>query len=197
MTELSKQFRNFVESECNRLNCPDMIPAITQGFRTLCESSEQVDISDSGPFDMEYGAWDGDEFWRFTGGTSLGELRMTLNLPAWFKAAGVANMLSAEEYAGILDAWRGEDLRDENFGTASVSGWYSRPGQYDPGDGDCHSRVESLPDENGLSELLSSDIDYIQDTACPALGKPGVKAALMSAVPLLAAELDTFAGYEE
>jgi len=197
MTEIAKQFCTFIESECGRLNCPDMIPALKQGFHIICESSEQLDISDTGPFDMDYGAWEGDDFWKFTPGTSLGELRLTLNLPAWFKASGVAGLLSADEFAGILDGWRGENLRNDNFGTASISGWYSRPGQYDPGDGDCHCRIDTLPSEDELSGLLSNDIDFIQDTTCPDLGKPGVKEALMSSVPELASELATYIGYED
>ena len=192
MNDIEQQFCTFVES----LDCPDMISALQEGFKSLYETSDTVNVSDSGMFDMSYDAWDGPDFWDFNGASDASDVRITLNLSAWFNVAGVAELLSADEYAAILDGWRSSGIKDEDFGKVTISGWYSRPSAYDPGDGDCHCRIDAVPDEEYLTEMISNDIDYLADK-CPALGKPGVKAALVSAVPELAAELRSYKGYED
>jgi len=41
MNTNQKKYTAFMESVCKEFNCPEMLPALTAGFKAFCEASEQ------------------------------------------------------------------------------------------------------------------------------------------------------------
>jgi len=41
MNANQKKYTAFMESVCKEFNCPEMLPALTAGFKAFCEASEQ------------------------------------------------------------------------------------------------------------------------------------------------------------
>lgn len=41
MNANQNKYTAFMESVCKEFNCPEMLPALTAGFKAFCEASEQ------------------------------------------------------------------------------------------------------------------------------------------------------------
>lgn len=193
MTDYEKQFCTFIESECKKFNCPEMIPALNKGFKAFCETVYDEHSEESGSFPMEYASWDSDEFWDFGGADEFSGMAMRLNLKAWFDVSGISRLLPGNGYGDIIDSWREAGLKVDDFGRATVDYWTTSPTRFDPGSGDSSCHVTRLPGQDELAEILTNDIDYMQ-ARCPALANQEVKEALLSTVPALHAELGNFIG---
>ena len=192
---LVDKFKKFMADVCTQFECGEMYQPLEQGFQCLCESfydfDERPDYDPPGPWDeadrssitIHYieGNPDGA---LFDLGENDGDAYIDFNVEAWFKLAGVSELVPDELPAAL----EGDD-GIEDAATQYTKSWYS-PSQYfeDPGDGGSMYKVEIDIGAEGLAEALKASLDACD---CP----DDLEAKLLAVAPQLATELNKIDGY--